>query len=334
MDEYSKYDALASTIQFKNITSDKAKQTILRRLKDNDPEFTTLFICNQDQIDDDFDFCPINGEELGWLGYFIGKNTTLNELGISSTPSPSCNAGVEGFRRGLAGNNSIRRISLCRHRLEGSVFELLDLFLKSNHNLTEIEVSECELNVDSVRQLSLALGNCKRSLKKVEFDDNNFGDGQLVDVIAALSMHNQLEHLDLEGMDVGRSECMALSTLLQNTTKQLQTLNLSINNIDDERIEVLVHGISGSKLQELDLSYNPSITIKGWKTESGLNLLYNRSITIRGWKALSSLLEMPNSNLERLILSHNNIGDEGALGGTIFCKCADEQQRTKSIDSA
>ena len=187
---------------------------------------------------------------------------------------------------------------------------MLDLFLKSNHNLTEIEVSECELNVDSVRQLSLALGNCKRSLKKVEFDDNNFGDGQLVDVIAALSMHNQLEHLDLEGMDVGRSECMALSTLLQNTTKQLQTLNLSINNIDDERIEVLVHGISGSKLQELDLSYNPSITIKGLKT-------------------LSTLLEMPGSNLERLILNDNDIGNEGAL---VFAHSLRGNSKLKDLD--
>ena len=67
--------------------------------------------------------------------------------------------------------------------------------------------------------------------------------------------------------------------------------NLYRNNIDDG-IEALTHGISGSNLQVLDLSYNSSITI-------------------RGWTVLSTLLEMPDTNLERLIINNNSIGDGG-----------------------
>ena len=150
----------------------------------------------------------------------------------------------------------------------------------------------CNLGPECIRQLSLTLRGFNTSLKRINLTNNEIVDGQLV--ILALHMHPQLEQLHLGRMEIGRNECTTLSTLLQNITKQLHTLNLDGNDIDDEGVEALTGAISGSKLQVL-------------------NLLYNRSITIRGWKALSSLLEMPNSNLERLILSHNNIGDEGAL---------------------
>ena len=78
----------------------------------------------------------------------------------------------------------------------------------------------------------------------------------MVDIILALSTHPQLEYLELSCMDIGRNECATLATLLSNTTKQLQTLDLDGNNIDDEGIEALTHAISGSNLQELDIQYN------------------------------------------------------------------------------
>ena len=115
-----KYDALAGTMNIEDISSNDDNQEILRRLKENDPTFTNLCICNQNQIEDEFefcpnkfDFCPTNGEELGWLGYFMGGNTTLQRLTIWSTLPPSCNAGVEDFRRGLGRNRSIRKLSFC-----------------------------------------------------------------------------------------------------------------------------------------------------------------------------------------------------------------------------
>ena len=296
-----KYDALAGTMNIEDISSNEDNQEILRRLKENDPTFTNLCICNQNQIEDEFefcpnkfDFCPTNGEELGWLGYFLGKSTTLDKLYISSTPSPSCNAGVEDFRRGLGRNRSIRSVSFYRHgRLDGQIFHMLDLFFKNiDNNLSEIDVDRCFLGAEGSRLLSSMLRACK-SLQTVILY-NNVMDGQLVDIILALSMHPQLECLDLSCMDIGRNECTALSTLLSNTTKQLQTLGLYDNNIDDEGVEALTHAISCSNLQVLTLACNYSITIKGWKT-------------------LSTLLERRDSNLEKLNLSVNNIDDEVAL---------------------
>ena len=191
-----KYDALAGTMNIEDISSNEDNQEILRRLKENDPTFTNLCICNQNQIEDEFefcpnkfDFCPTNGEELGWLGYFLGKSTTLDKLYISSTPSPSCNAGVEDFRRGLGRNRSIRSVSFYRHgRLDGQIFHMLDLFFKNiDNNLSEIDVDRCFLGAEGSRLLSSMLRACK-SLQTVILY-NNVMDGQLVDIILALSMH-------------------------------------------------------------------------------------------------------------------------------------------------
>ena len=174
------------------------------------------------------------------------------------------------------------------------MFHMLDLFFKNtDNNLSEIEVEECELGAEGSRLLSSML-RASKSLQTAILSNNGVGDDQLVDIIASLSMHPQLEYLVLTYMSIGRSECSALATLLSNTTKQLQTLDLDGNNIDDEGIEALTHAISGSNLQVLDLSRN-------------------QTITIRGWERLSTLLETPYSNLERLSLQYNNIGDEGAL---------------------
>ena len=178
--------------------------------------------------------------------------------------------------------------------LEGNIFGMLDQFFKNNHKLNKFVVEDCELGTHDVRHLSVALGSCNKSLKCICVKDNEIGDGQQVEILLALSMHPQLEKIDLSRMNVGRNECTALATLLHNTTKQLQTLNLDGNNIDDEGVETLVHVIAESKLRDLDLSCN-------------------RSITAIGWKKVSTLLERPDSNLEKLYLSRNNIGNEGGL---------------------
>ena len=296
-EEYNKYDALASTIKIEDISSDELNQEILRRFKDNDPDLEYLCISGDDQLPDENDFYPDNGEAWGWLGYYIGKSITVDTLYIKTVPSPSCNDGVEDFHREMGRNKSIRSICFGGNLLDGKIFYMLDSFFRNNNNLTGIEVRDCDMGVECVRQLSLALGSCSnnRSLKRIELSQNQIGHVQLVDIIAALIMHPQLEHLDLVTMNIGRNECTALATLLSNTTKQLQTLTLYENNIDDEGVVALVHGIGG-----------PSNLVK-------LNLSLNRSITIRGWKTLSTLLEMPESDLEKLNLSSNNMSNEAVL---------------------
>ena len=157
--------------------------------------------------------------------------------------------------------------------------QMLCSFFENNHNLTDIEILVCNrLRTGGACQLALAVESCNNSLKSFSLSTRNQNPhlGGLVDVIAALILHSQLKHLNLERMNIGRNECTALTTLLRITT-ELSTLSLRKSNIDDEGLETLVNAIKGSNLSELDISDNPTITI-------------------RGWMVLSTLLEMPESN--------------------------------------
>ena len=66
----------------------------------------------------------------------------------------SCNA-REIFRRGLSRNKSIEKILLGEvgdDRLEGNVFQMLNPFTKNNNCLQGIELDDCALNVERIRQ--------------------------------------------------------------------------------------------------------------------------------------------------------------------------------------
>ena len=112
-----------------------------------------------------------------------------------------------------------------------------------------------------------------------------------VEIIEALSMHSQLEKLELISMNIGRNECVALANL---AFTELRALNLSNNNLDDEGVDALVGAFTNCKVDDLVLSSNPNISA-------------------RGWQCVANLLECPHSNLEELHLIKNNIGDGSAL---------------------
>jgi Ran GTPase-activating protein (RanGAP) involved in mRNA processing and transport len=281
------YAALADTIKIEDITSEEQHQTILNKLKNNDESFDELFII--DRYQDDNDYVPNDGEDKGWLGYFIGQNTKLQGLYFYKTIDN------ESFYKEMSCNTSIQNVHFYGINVSvGKVFSMLGTLLKNNHNLTEISVENGELGVGDTRQLSLAIGSCSKSLTTFELGNTEIRDGQLVDIVAALSMHPQLTTLNFTGMSIGRNECTALSTLLRCTTTQLETLNLCNNLIDDEGVECIVNALTNvNTLKELHLGSN-------------------RSFTIRGWRLVSTLLETPGCKLETIDIENNNIGDDVA----------------------
>ena len=190
---------------------------------------------------------------------------------------------------------------------------MIGTFFKSNDSLSKIQIENCEFGEEGARQLSLAIGNCGKSLKVLNManDEENLENGQVVDIITALSMHPQLEELRLSDVNFGRNGCIALSTLLRCTTTQLRSLNLNENNIGDAGVEMLVNALTTvNTLQDLELGAT-------------------RSITIRGWKEVASLLERPGSYLENLSIYGSNIGDKGAL---IFANALANNSTLKHLD--
>ena len=141
---------------------------------------------------------------MAWLGYYLGQSTNVKQLYFSFGDVPtSCSAGIEVFRRGLGHNKSIREITFYGlDESDGQVFIILDQFLKNNHRLEEFDVEGCELTAESIRQISLAIGGCNKSMNHFSLRRSRIRDGNVVDIITALSMHPQLAWLNFERMNI------------------------------------------------------------------------------------------------------------------------------------
>jgi hypothetical protein len=91
MDGYD-FDAVARTIKIEDITADEVNREILRRLKENDPEFDWIVVSrnrvsrSRGDAADEFYYCPKGADEWRWLGYFIGKNAILEDLYLQLNP--------------------------------------------------------------------------------------------------------------------------------------------------------------------------------------------------------------------------------------------------------
>jgi len=173
------------------------------------------------------------------------------------------------------------------------MFTMLGPFFENSPALTELFINDCQFGNDGWRLLALAIGSSKnKSLQKVTLLECNVSDEGLVDIITSLSMHSNIERLDLDDNRFSTNGCTALSTLLRCSATQLKYLNLSNNEINDEGIGALALGLKNcSHLETLKLENNTSVTTKGWQK-------------------LASILDAPNSNLIGVGLMINNINDD------------------------
>ena len=280
MDDVARYDAQADTISLGHSSADANNQIVLRRLKRNNEieaiEMLRIVFDNDDDEDEEEEdfiyYFPGGAYDMGWLGYFVGKNDHLEQLVISpfiaTSPGSSIRDFIEPFFRGVSRNKSIHCIKFdSMDMLGGEVFTMLDSFFKDNHNLTTITIKESDFGDEGCRLFALAIGSCThKSLQEVELENNNISEGGMVKIIRALSMHHKLKRLDLDGNCLRKNGCEALAALLQRSATELQYLFISRNDIGDEGIEVLVPALSTSaSLQTLNVNNNPSITSQGWQ---------------------------------------------------------------------
>ena len=86
MDRNNKYDALANTIKIEDITPDEINQVILHQLKQNDYSLQRMQTCNfsRRKVLNMAGYVPGDLEDAGWLGYYIGQNTSLQELDLTT----------------------------------------------------------------------------------------------------------------------------------------------------------------------------------------------------------------------------------------------------------
>ena len=301
------YDAQADTINVDDIATNSNNRFILKRIKRNDADDNNeLHIQNLHDDDDDedwgeeSDYSPEGADDMGWLGYFVGKNEHLDQLFIKPfTPLSGATIRdvIEPFFKGVSNNRSIRGIYFSGvDLLGGEMFTMLDPFFKANHNLTDITVIECNFGDEGCRLFALAIGSStNKSLKQVDLQMNNITDEGMVDIITALSLYPNLQRLNLSRNCLRKNGCVALATLLRCSATELTFLNLSNNEINNEGLEAFVPALTKCiQLRQLLLNNN-------------------LSITTRGWQSLATILEAPNFHLAQLYIHENNNVDNEAV---------------------
>jgi len=284
------FDTLADTIKMRmrsDLTSNEENATILSHLKNDDPSLTSLWLGDHSGV---HSYCPEGARDMEWLGYYIAKNTHLEELCFTNVNKFIDS--MEPLCRGLKRNKSIARLKICDSDLsEYNIFQVMKPFIVDNPSLIRVEVEGCDMGAEVCRSLALALQG--RTIKCAIDDESLRG------ILSTLRMNPQLVDLELCGSSTGRNGIAALASLSPRSITELRSLDLRNNGIGDEGVKHLTLAIAKNEtLQNLDLSHNASITI-------------------RGWLAVSALLEAPKSNLQELSLCSNNIDDEGAISFAI-----------------
>jgi Ran GTPase-activating protein (RanGAP) involved in mRNA processing and transport len=324
MGDNNYYEARARDVNLDSITSEY-NAIILEKLRNNDDSFKAMGIVEADYRwpeEDDFIVDVQEGEDLGWLGYFIGKNERLESLWISHLPEDKY------FRQGLAQNQSIEELHL-RDDLGKSGFQTLAPFLQNTHTLKKIHLSMLITSIECAQNIALLLSRCQmRSLKSLVFEENDLTGGGLEEIVRALRAQPQLEELILspirmEDAPFNQRGSAALGATMKHwISPSLKKLVINVNDhLNDDGLLALVEGMANCvNLEHLDLRRNGPITAVGLKALSSLFRsrkfclqsldLSAMDIDNEGMNTLASGLAAFHS-LKSVTLSHNAIGDEG-----------------------
>ena len=311
--DFSYYEAHAANVSSDDITSSDKNKRTLQRLRDGHIQHMG--------IGERFywDFSVSEGDDLGWLGYFIGRSESLRELIIEDWSEDV----IHALSDGIARNRSIQNVSVRELSSDG-----LAAVSRALGNLTQLE----ELDVDVIpdeafRPLNcVALGNLLQSgirLKHLSLDgyfigsagmallgrglrsigsslegltlcDGSIGSEGLLTLAAALADCTSIKKLSLSGNDfsMAASGLGALSGWLQTAGIQLDELGLRGCGINDEGLQALIEGAVNH------CSY--------------LVLASNRRITASGLRFLSTALQSKRCCLEKLNIGDMSIGDDTA----------------------
>lgn len=250
----SYYDGRAQTVDLTDITSSDNNVDILRRLRNNDPELTSLCIYEDDFENSEFDYFVVQeGNDLGWLGYFLGRNTMLTELCIHDMPGDRDR--ITALVRGIEQNRSIARLSIVRDPLGDSVLSFLSSILRSK---------SCSLTT-----LCLKLGNTRVS------------DEVAVALADALKDNKSLKQLCFDSRDLTSVGWSAFSKLLcdtssvNNTYLSNHTLRvLGWSDHDDVKQLLALNKQANKQVATRKiLKYHPDLDVGPFLAKSKLKLL-------------------------------------------------------------
>ena len=292
--DYEYYEAHAKDVNLEDITSDEDNADLLARLRDNnDPEYFAFAADHED----DCDFVVRDGDDLGWLGYFVGRSDKVTKLFIEYFPD---NINLNALYEGLGRNRSIQEILISNDL--GESFKGLIPFVRNNDSLREFYFNDFDMGLQCARNIATLLSH-QSSMKCLTFDGTIFDYEGLKIITAVLRSQPQIEELYVRsyGNSVGRKGFIALGKALEGclSLRKLQ-LTEHNNNIDD-----------GGRIDNEAL-HALATGLKHCHHLTSLLLDRNLMITEEGSRSFSTLFQSDSCRLECLDLDQMNIDDDGA----------------------
>ena len=301
------------------IMDDYSRQT-LDRIAKNDKTLTTLLISpngrNQHSNTKQIGYFDSTNSRTQFinLGLSIEKNSHLTTL-IINTEIP--NIGPDAYRvfyTGLYRNSSIKSLHIVGSEgWHGNCYAILETYGdrcgKNNQYLTSLRIRNVNLSINGANNIIHNTGLCA-NLETLKLTSCHITDEQLSPIVESMR-HTSLKKLSLSNNNIQDVGCQALSTLLEDTTCSLQSLDLSSNIISNEGAAIVLNGLeNNATLKKLLLVGNPIHYNAAEGTisrllcnKSSLKSIYNSNHTL----AILSLPDQtPPTNATNSLLKLNN----------------------------
>jgi len=197
---------------------------------------------------------------LAWklLGGYIANNTHLNEVTIDGRDLDNNNMCT--LFETLVRSSSLRILFLINNSFDVEGVRSLVPFLGNAPELITLSISgNTNINTECFEMVTRALHN--RGMRRLVFEDCNITD------VSALVTYNlpNLNNLSLNGNNISKSGCIALSNVLQKEGSTLKYLHLDSTGIGDEEAELVATALKhNTSLKEMHLSNNNGITERGY----------------------------------------------------------------------
>ena len=276
---------------------------------------------------------------------------------------------LQAFFKCINRNSSIKELLINYMEIDEFGIGLIE-GLVGHRSLTKLEMSNGALGSKGCTEIGKVLKHPTSKLKDLRLKYNKLDDDRLGIICNALLGNSTIKRFCLNGnlkIAITSSGWRQLSTVLQHPNCKLIDLDLRNAEIDIEGANVLGDALSGSSVKALDLSFNRNISTTAWRTllsqlahtsieklnlssnsidDDGLaalanirdsiksiNLSQNKLIGDPGWQSFFNSLQTRGSQLKKLVLSHNHIGNEGivALGSLLSASSIMETLHMHSI---
>uniref|UniRef100_A0A6Q2YR79 NACHT domain-containing protein n=1 Tax=Esox lucius TaxID=8010 RepID=A0A6Q2YR79_ESOLU len=216
----------------------------------------------------------------------------------------------------------LKALDLSFNTLKDSGVELLAAGLAKPHcRLERLNLSGCRVKQKGFAALGKALQSNPSHLRELDLSGNEPGEAGVFHLVDGLKLVKcKLRILKLSNCKLGLELCQALARFLLDNPQPLRELDVSMNNLGDVGLDVLMGGLKFTQINKLEL-YCCQLTEKCCQhiAKNLVNVtslrdlnLSNNNLKDEGVRKLCQVFALPNCQLQKLNL--NVSSDEATLG--------------------